>query len=177
MGLRRFYYILHPRPAYAIGSGSVDQGVVNFMAASWVMPVSSSDPYVALACNFSNYTFTLIERYGQFSINAIGDYELLWRIGSVSGREIDKVRAFRISYVRGRSLDVPVMKNALGVMEVKVTGYIDAGDHRLYVGRVVDYYGDFEEFGLKEFWRVPLHRAGRAFALIDRNLVFARGGS
>ena len=167
--------MLHPRPAYAIGSGNVDEGVVNFMAASWVMPVASDAKVVALACNRGNYTFTLIEKYRQFSINAIGDYNLLWRIGSVSGRDVDKVAKFGIKYRKGRTLSVPVMEGALGVMEVRVMNHLDAGDHRLYVGEVVDYYGDFEDYGIREFWKIPLHRAGRAFALVSSKLVYAKG--
>ena len=47
-GIERFYLILHPRPAYVIGSGRV--GVdANFMAASWVTPVAEEPPLVGVS--------------------------------------------------------------------------------------------------------------------------------
>jgi len=47
MEVETFYLLLHPRPAYLIGSGKVGEKV-NFMAASWVSPVSEEPPLVGV---------------------------------------------------------------------------------------------------------------------------------
>jgi flavin reductase (DIM6/NTAB) family NADH-FMN oxidoreductase RutF len=172
--LKKFYYILHPRPAYAIGSGSMNNNEINFMAASWVMPCDDEIKAVVLACEKENRTFELIEKYKQYSINVVDDYNLLWKLGTTSGKEIDKVKKFNLKVKKGNKLDVPVLENALGVIEAKVINFVDVGAHRLFIGEVVDYYGDVEEYGLKEFWKVPLHKGGKAFASINKYLNFIK---
>ncbi|MEM4761634.1 MAG: flavin reductase, partial [Thermofilum sp.] len=62
----KFYLLLHPRPAYVIGSGRVGE-VVNFMAASWVTPVAEEPPLVGVAIGVESYTHELIEKYGEFT--------------------------------------------------------------------------------------------------------------
>ncbi len=116
----------------------------------------------------------LIEKYKQYSINVVDDYNLLWKLGTTSGKEIDKVKKFNLKVKRGNKLDVPVLENALGVIEAKVINFVDIGAHRLFIGEVVDYYGDVEEYGLKEFWKVPLHKGGKAFASINKYLNFIK---
>ncbi|BFI73591.1 flavin reductase [Nanoarchaeota archaeon] len=172
--LRKFYYILHPRPAYAIGSGSMDNNEINFMSASWVMPCDDAIKAVVLACEKENRTFELIEKYKQYSVNVIDDYKLLWKLGTNSGKNIDKVKEFNLKVKRGNKSDLPVLENALAVIETEVINFIDVGDHRLYIGEVVDYYGDVEEYGLREFWKVPLHKGGKAFASINKYLNFIK---
>ena len=65
-----YYYLLHPRPAYIIGSGTLD-GKANLMAASWVSPVSEEPERVAIALDRESYTYELVKRTGEFTINVL----------------------------------------------------------------------------------------------------------
>ncbi|MCC6039955.1 MAG: flavin reductase family protein, partial [Thermofilum sp.] len=86
----RFYLLLHPRPAYIIGSGKVGERV-NFMAASWVTPIAEEPPLVGVAVDVTSYTHELIERYGEFTVNVVpvSMLEKLYYVGSRSGRKED----------------------------------------------------------------------------------------
>ncbi|MEM5824667.1 MAG: flavin reductase family protein [Candidatus Aenigmatarchaeota archaeon] len=172
--VKKFYYILHPRPVYVIGSGSVRNNEINFMAASWVMPVAEDVPSICFACDRENKTFELIEKYSQFSVNVVDDINLIWKLGTSSGKEIDKVREFGLKVISGKVLDVPILENNLAFLETKVINFIDIGEVRLYISEVKNFGGNLEEYGIKEYWKIPLHKGGKAFANISRELKFIK---
>ncbi|MEM5829952.1 MAG: flavin reductase family protein [Candidatus Aenigmatarchaeota archaeon] len=170
---KKFYYLLHPRPVYVIGSGSFNNNEINFMAASWVMPVAEDIPSICLACDKEQYTYQLIEKYKQFSVNLIDDINLIWKLGTTSGKEINKVKEFNLKVIRGKILDVPILENSLAFLEAKVINKIDVVEVALYIAEVVNYDGkNLDEYGLKEFWKIPLHKGGKAFVFIDKKLYF-----
>ncbi|RSN67157.1 flavin reductase family protein [Candidatus Korarchaeum cryptofilum] len=86
--VRDFYLLLHPRPAYVIGSGRWGERV-NFMAASWVSPVGEEPPSLIVALGKESLTLELIEIYGEFTVNVIpiSLVEELYYVGSRSGRD------------------------------------------------------------------------------------------
>jgi len=173
MALKKFYYLLHPRPVYVIGSGSIKNNEINFMAASWVMPVAEDIPSICLACETEQYTTELIEKYKQFSVNLIDDINLIWKLGTTSGREINKVKEFNLKVISGKKLDVPILENSLAFLEAKVTNKVKVAEVNLYIAEVVNFEGkDLEEYGLKEFWKVPLHKGGKAFVFPEKKLHF-----
>ncbi|MDW8035041.1 MAG: flavin reductase family protein, partial [Candidatus Korarchaeum sp.] len=87
----KFYLMLHPRPAYVIGSGRWGERI-NFMAASWVSPVGEEPPSLMTSIGTEALTLELIERYGDFSVNVIplSSLNKLYYVGSRSGRKEDK---------------------------------------------------------------------------------------
>ncbi|MEM5828001.1 MAG: flavin reductase family protein [Candidatus Aenigmatarchaeota archaeon] len=173
MALKKFYYLLHPRPVYVIGSGSVNNNEINFMSASWVMPVAEDIPSICLACDREQYSYSLIEKYKQFSVNLIDDINLIWKLGTTSGKEINKVKEFNLKVIKGKKLDVPILENSLAFLEAKVFNKIEIAEVTLYIAEVVNYEGkNLDEYGLKEFWKIPLHKGGKAFVFIDKKLHF-----
>lgn len=175
----RFYLILHPRPAYVIGSGRMGEKV-NFMAASWVMPVSEEPPRVALAVDKETYTYELILENKEFTINVLTDDHVndLMFFGKVSGRDVDKakVRGFKVK--KGKKTDAPVLDEAIGVVECKVYTSVDCGDTVLFIGDVVSTRVDESLYNERYGWdfskiRIPLHNSGRVFLTLGR-LIFAR---
>lgn len=171
----KFYRLLHPRPVYIIGSGSVDNNEINFMAASWVSPISENPNLVSLACDKETKTYELIEKHKQFSINITDDIELIWKVGTTSGKEINKIEKFSIKYKRGEKLDVPILEDCLGFLEIKVINKLDIGDHVLFIGEVENFYGkNLEYYGWKEHYRIPLHKGGKAFVFPEKNLRFIK---
>jgi len=175
-----FYLILHPRPAYAIGSGRVGE-VVNFMAASWVTPVAEEPPRAAVAIDVESYTHELISKYGEFTINVLPmeRVDVLYGIGSVSGRDVDKVAKYGVEAAKGRAVEAPIIADAVGVLECKVTARVESEDTTLFVGDVVAAYANEEYFSERRGWAtrkidIPLHNWGRGFYRLGRLVMASR---
>jgi len=175
----KFYLLLHPRPAYVIGSGRFGE-VVNFMAASWITPVAEEPPRVAVAIDVESYTHELILKYKEFTVNVLPMTQLnaLYSVGTVSGRRVDKVARFGLNVEKGRSVDAPVLADSIGVLECRVTATVESEDTTLFVGDVLAAYAKEEYFDLRNGWNVkkvniPLHNWGRGFYGLGR-LVLAK---
>lgn len=171
----KFYYILHPRPVVIIGSGSFNENKINFMAASWITPLSEEPKLIGFACYYENYTSELIKKYKQFSVNIVEDIDLIWKVGTTSGKEIDKVKEFNIKVKKGKVLDVPIIEDCLAFAECKLYKETELGDHYFFAGEVKNWEAkNFGKFGYEEFWRVPLHKSGKSFAFPNKTLKFVK---
>ena len=167
--IRDFYLLLHPRPAYAIGSGKYPE-IVNFMAASWVTPIAEDPPRLAVAIGVESYTHKLINKYNEFTVNILSAKYLdeLYYIGTVTGRTIDKVSKVKMKAVKGRIVDAPILEEAVGVIECKVAGKYESEDTTLFIGDVQVAYADEKAFKVRTGWdfksmNIPLHNWGRGF--------------
>ena len=171
----KFYYLLHPRPVVIIGSGSVKNNEINFMAASWVTPISEDLEAFGFACYKENYTAELVKKYKQFSIIITNDIDLIWKVGTVSGREVNKVEKFGINVESGEKLDVPIIEDCLGFAECKLIETVEIGEDYFFIGEVVNWYAkNYNQYGWKEHWNIPLHKAGKAFTFPSKSLKFVK---
>lgn len=168
----KFYLVLHPRPAYIVGSGRVGEAV-NFMAASWVSPVAEEPPLVGVAVDVTSYTHELIERYGEFTVNVVPTsmLEKLFYVGSTSGRSEDKSRA--LAHRKGEAVSAPVVEGAVGVLECVVVDRLRAKDVTLFAGEVKIAAVDERFFSERTGWNfreldLPLHNWGRVFYGVGR---------
>ncbi|MEM0024873.1 MAG: flavin reductase family protein [Thermofilaceae archaeon] len=170
--VKRFYLLLHPRPAYLIGSGRLGERV-NFMAASWVTPIAEEPPLVGVAIGADSYTRELIDAYGEFTINVLpmDKVDLIYYAGSRSGREEDKTK--QIKAVRGEKVQAPVAEGAVGVVECRIYTRVQAEDVVFYVGEVLSARADESVFDERKGWDasrvdLPLHNWGRGFYGLGR---------
>ena len=172
MGLDRFYLILHPRPAYVIGSGRV--GVdANYMAASWVTPVAEEPPLVGVAVDVESHTYSLIDKYKEFTVNvlSIDDLDLIYEVGHTHGWEVDKLEI--LPGVKGEKVRAPIPEKAIAALECRVYDSIEAEDVVFYAGEVLKAWVDPERFHLKRGWSIknnpiPLHNWGKGFFHVGR---------
>ncbi len=171
------YRLLHPRPVVIVTARH--EGRDNAMAASWVMPVSFNPPLVAVSIAPARFTHSLIEKSGVFALNVPGE-DLLWcvnYVGSVSGEEEDKIEKLRRRGLRiadGRKVDVPVILDCLAVLECVVEAKHPAGDHTIFVGKIVEAYAREGTFvgGLYAESVSPLmHVGGPVYAVATKRLV------
>jgi len=161
----KFYYLLHPRPVVIVGSGSVTKNEINFMASSWITPISEEPAIIGFACYKENYTTELIQKYKQFSIIITEDINLIWKVGTVSGREVNKVKKFNIKAIPGKKLDVPIIEKYLGYAECKLINTVEVGEDLFFIGEVVNWEAkNFDRYGWKDISKIPLHKGGKAFA-------------
>ena len=177
----RWYYLLHPRPAYILAAEA--NGKANFMAASWVMPFSEDPPRIVAALEKDALTTELIRESRAFTINvySIEDRDFVYTAGTTSGRRIDKVREL------GVKLE-PTSVGAPRIAEPRPLGWIAARLHRvledladdvdLVVADVVEAWADERLFHPRYGWelkktRILMHAAGRAFTT-NNGLYIAR---
>lgn len=141
--LSTWYYILHPRPCALVCSGRPER--YSCMPASWIMPVSRSPPYVAIAIARTRYTYTLIRECRCFTINmlGLGRLKALHYLGTVSGREVpDKVSRAGLTVKRAKRIETIVIDEAVAIAECVLEKDIECGDHNIIVGRIIDVYGE-----------------------------------
>jgi len=169
----RFYYTLHPKITVVL-STICPNGRVNLMPASWNTPVSEEPPTVAVAVDKESYTHECLSHRPEAVINVpSAEYaDLVYSLGSVSGRDVDKVSKFGIRLVESKTVNPPGWADALALLEGRVYKSIDVGEVRLYVFevlRVAVRRGVYTKWGydFKET-SVLLHGAGRSFYTVGR---------
>ena len=139
-----------PYGLYIVGSRS-EAGELNGMMADWLMQVSFKPRL--LACSFENDATTLrnIRATQVFSVNVlpVEAHELAARFAQprdaskIKGRSdeasaivYDKLRG--VAYTRGEQTDCPILEEALAWLECRAEQFIEAGDHTLVIGHVLD---------------------------------------
>ncbi|SAK84708.1 oxygenase [Caballeronia hypogeia] len=117
--------------------GVAHGGLRNAFTASSVMLVSFRPLMVALGINPTHASYPILNSGRVFAINVLrAEHLALARhFGTQSGRSVDKLSS--VAWRAGRS-GAPLLLDALAYFDCQVDSEIEAGDHRLVVGRVVD---------------------------------------
>ncbi len=172
---KSFYYLLHPRPVIIVTTKCPD-GKINATPIAWSTPVAEDEPTIAIVLDRSSYTFQCIEYCKEVVINIPSQdmVDIVYRLGTVSGRDIDKVKEFNLRLEPSNKVGVPRLSDAIGWIEAKVRQYIDVAEVRLYILDVVDYYGK-QDLVTGIGWNLdkasPLqHVIGRAFCIPGRRI-------
>ena len=153
------------------------RGNYNVMPAVLVTPLSFDPPLVGLVVHPARHTHDMIKYSEEFALNVPGR-ELLHHcqyLGSVSGRDADKLDLTKLPTFRARHVDAPLLEGCVGYIECGVEDAFTVGDHTLYVGKVVAAQAEKEAFD--ETWLLtdpdlkPLHYLGLNFyALLGERL-------
>lgn len=109
----------------------------NGLTATCVIHVSWEPHLVLVAITPKKFTHKLIEKSKAFAVNVVSEKQLsLARyFGSVSGRQEDKFAkvAFEI-----KKTGSPILEDSPAYLDCKVVKTIEAGDHTLFIGKVVE---------------------------------------
>jgi len=148
--LRRFYHY-YPGAVAVIGVKDKKNGA-NFMPAVWNTGLSFDPPLFGVAVSPKRHTYGLLREGRPYSVSffPFEKAELVARLGSVSGAEVNKVEAFGLQVFWGEVLEVPLLKGAFAAYELEPAGRFQTGDHDLFVGRVRAVWeaeGAFNEHG------------------------------
>jgi len=160
ISFREWPYILHPRPVIIIASRFKNKFTA--MAASWIMPVSRDPPVVAVAIAKTRFTYELIVRSKEFSLNLLSKEYLskIHFLGTVSGRDFaDKISAAGLTMIKAKKIRSPIILESLAIAECVLLKDIEAGDHNIIVGRVVEAYArrEFDISDREILEKIPLH--------------------
>jgi flavin reductase (DIM6/NTAB) family NADH-FMN oxidoreductase RutF len=140
-----FYRMFYPRQTCYLATSYENKA--NVTVVDWVMPVSVKPPMIAVALNNSSHSLDLLSHSKEFTISIMPERcaEQAAQLGAATGRLIDKIDEYAIAMRRAKSMDAPLMKDAIGAVECRVVQITDGGDHSVVVGEVVEMHFPDEE--------------------------------
>lgn len=120
---------------YVIGVADGEQR--NAFTAAWVMQASFEPLLLALSINPDNASYPVLLAGGGFSVNVLKQeqQDLALRFGTRSGRDEDKLAG--VLWHSGRT-GAPILEDTLAYFDCELSGQLQAGDHELVLGRVID---------------------------------------
>lgn len=122
---------------------SIDKnGRPSGMIAGWNMKCSTDPPLFAVSLSKKGYTHKLISQSKEFVI-AVPNMDLkneLELFGSTHGDKIDKFQTTQIETAKSRYVKSPLIKNATINFECLLEKEIEAGDHIIFIGKIVMSY-------------------------------------
>ncbi len=110
----------------------------NVMTADWHIPLSFEPMMYAVSIGKGRYSMRLIKKSKVFVINFMpkeSEKKVLF-CGVHSGKNTDKFKEAGLIKEEARTINCPVIKQALGHLECKVVKEVAVGDHVLFVGRI-----------------------------------------
>ncbi len=141
---------MHELPYGIYIVGSVRDGEPNGMIADWVMQVSFQPRLLAVAFERSSYSLGSIQTNRAFTVNLLAEDGMALATHFLQPRQGAKIRgrSDQAKAVVHRKLDgvaygtdvrgCPLLDDALAIYECEAEQFVDAGDHELVIGRVVD---------------------------------------
>lgn len=141
---------MHELPYGIYIVGSVRDGEPNGMIADWVMQVSFRPRLLAVAFERSSYSLESIRRNRAFTVSLLAEDGMTLAARFLQPRQGAKIRGRSEGAQAAvhRKLDgvehgadargCPLLDDALAAYECEAEQFVDAGDHELVIGRVLD---------------------------------------
>jgi len=111
----------------------------NIMTAAWHMPVSFEPPLYAISVGKKRYSLELIRKSKSFVVNFM-PYSMKKEVllaGRTTGVHLDKFEKIGLGKEDAETIDCCRIKEALACLECEVEQEIEAGDHIIFIGRVL----------------------------------------
>jgi flavin reductase (DIM6/NTAB) family NADH-FMN oxidoreductase RutF len=141
--LRSAYKLINHGPTTLITSAH--DGRRNVMAAAWVMAIDFEPPKVAAVVAGDTYTRELILASGEFVVHAPTQAQLAltYSVGSVSGREVDKLARFKVATAPASAVAAPLIDGCAAWLECRrIPEPAIEERYDLFVGEVVAAWAD-----------------------------------
>jgi len=119
----------------------------NIMTLSWHSPVSFNPELYAVMIGKERFSYGLIHESKVFVVNFM-PYKLKKEVlfcGRISGENIDKFKETGLIKEEAETIDCCRIKQALACLECEVINEIDAGDHVIFIGKVLKTVSKREE--------------------------------
>jgi len=114
-------------------------GRANPVTLGWTMIASGTPPMMAIAVAKKHYSIETIRHSKCFTIafpsSKMADASLFF--GSKSGRDIDKFAEFDCKTEPAKAIDSVLLTDAVANFECTLESETEAGDHIIFVGKVV----------------------------------------
>lgn len=132
-------------PEWVVLITTVDEsGKPNVMPAGWAMVASHSPPMFAISVGHGRYTHELIRNRKEFVVAFPGPgmEKVIQYTGSRSGRDVNKFKELELKPLKAKEVKPPLLSGCVVNLECKLEGELEAGDHTIFLGRVVTAYVD-----------------------------------
>ena len=114
-------------------------GRANPITLGWTMIVSGKPPMMAISVAATHYSIEAVRNSKCFTIafpsSEMSDAALFF--GSRSGRDTDKFAEFDCKISAAKAIDSVLLADAVANFECELESQTPAGDHIIFVGRVV----------------------------------------
>ncbi len=161
---------------------SIDKkGKPNVATLAWITTVSAEPPLISIALGRTRYTHECITSSREFVVN-LPTMDLLKEValaGSISGREGNKFEKCGLTPVESIALKTPCVKECAAHIECKVADTKEAGDHTIFIGKVVATTCELEAVrdGVLDVSRIkPVLHLGGTFFTTAGEVVDSRMG-
>lgn len=134
----------------------------NIMTLSWHMPVSFDPMLYAISIGKERFSYKLIKESGVFCVNFM-PYALKDKVlfcGRNTGKIMDKFRESGLTEEECDKIHCPRIKESLAYLECKVINEVSAGDHAIFVGKVVN-------ASIKKEGKRLIHKGGDNFTTTE----------
>ncbi|HIE14529.1 TPA: flavin reductase family protein [Candidatus Bathyarchaeota archaeon] len=135
------YRLLHPSLT-VLASCTDSSGKINIITLAWAMPVSLKPPLIVVSIAPKRHSHKLIEETEEFVIN-IPTMDIVKKVlycGKVSGRKADKFKEANLTPLPAKRVRSPIINECIGHLECNLYKKVPAGDHTLFIGRIVAAY-------------------------------------
>jgi len=171
----KFYEILSPRCTVLIST--IDKnGVANAAPFSFVSPVSFNPPLVLFASARKRHTLDNIRETKQFVFNIVPEELLdnLWICSKSFEKGVNEIKEAGLNERKSKIVKAPGIEECIGWIECEFEKEIEAGDHIIVIGKVVNVEGKEEfikdgQFDIKKAKPV-MHISSRRFVIAERTV-------
>lgn len=111
----------------------------NIITVAWHMPISFKPFLYAISIGKTRFSCKMIQKSKVFVVNFISaelEKKALF-CGMHTGEHIDKFDEAPFSKEESQSVDCPRINEGIGHLECEVINEIDAGDHIIFIGKVI----------------------------------------
>ncbi|HEX37393.1 MAG TPA: flavin reductase family protein [Candidatus Cloacimonetes bacterium] len=142
----------------ALALSKSQEGPANIITLGWFMRTSIKPPMFAISVGLTRYSHELLAENRNFvlAIPSTNMAEITMKCGIHSGREINKIKAFKIKIRKGKLTDIPLLADAVANFECKTITQVRSGDHTIFVGEV-KYSWQNQDEGLEQLLSIPMN--------------------
>ncbi|PIP17794.1 MAG: hypothetical protein COX43_02315 [Parcubacteria group bacterium CG23_combo_of_CG06-09_8_20_14_all_35_9] len=123
----------------------------NVMTLDWHTPLSFKPMMYAVSVGKTRFSLNLVQESKVFVVNFMSkdfEKEVLF-CGRQTGKNLDKFKECAFEKEEAKTIDCPIIKQALGYLECKVEKEIEVGDHILFIAKVT--HSEIREYGKRLF--------------------------
>lgn len=158
--------MLYPLPAVLV-SVADRKGNSNLFTVAWTGTVCSDPPMVSVSVRPERYSYHMIEETGEFVMNLTTE-ALAYATdycGVKSGRDVDKWQEMKLTQIRGKHVQAPMVAESPVNLECRVTQKLELGTHHMFLAEVLAVHVDDQY--MDETGRFHLNQA--------RPLIYSHG--
>jgi len=137
------YRLLHPMHVVLVSCVG-REGRPNIITLAWAMPASHNPPLLVVSISPRRYSHGLIQETGEFVVN-IPTMEIVRETllcGRISGRQYDKFKEAKLTPMPAKLVKPPIIRECVAHLECRVENQVTAGDHTLFIGRILTAYAE-----------------------------------